>query len=193
MINLARAKAVDLGYNNVEFRKRDAEQLDFPESSFDVIASNQTFEFLPNKQQALNEMFRVLKPMGQTALLFFAGQTISETVEIYNRIRDRHPERTLPESPPLISLEETHELFDKAGFKKTRIFGIHQIDYIDVSKYFFGVDAPAAFWRVNMPSDVSSELIEMVRKEIREEMTKVKTDKGFKTTMYNIIVYAQKT
>ena len=193
MINLARTKAVDLGYNNVEFRKGDAEQLDFPESSFDVIVNNQTFLFLPDKQQALNEMFRVLKPMGQMALLFFAEQIIREIEEIYNRIRDRHPEHALPEFLKLIGLEETHELFDKAGFKKTRIFGIHQIDYIDVSKYFFGVDAPAAFWRVNMPSDVSSELIEMVRKEIREEMTKVKTDKGFKTTMYNIIVYAQKT
>jgi hypothetical protein len=131
--------------------------------------------------------------MGQTVLLFFAGQTIREIGDIYNRIRNRHPERALPESPPLIDLEKTHELFDKAGFKKTKIFGIHQIDYIDPSKYFFGVDAPAAIWRINMPPDVSSELIERVKKEIREEMTKAKTKKGFKTTMYNIIAYAQKT
>jgi ubiquinone/menaquinone biosynthesis C-methylase UbiE len=192
MINLAKAKAVNLGYDNVEFRKGDAEQLDFPESSFNVIVSNQTFEFLPDKQKALNEMFRVLKPMGQTALLFFAGQTLMEVGEIYNMIRSRHPERALPESPTLIGLEETYELFDKAGFKKTRIFGVHQIDYIDVTKYFFGVDAPATIWRINMPLDVSSEVIDRVKKEIRVEMTKAKTDKGFKTTMYNIIVYAQK-
>jgi ubiquinone/menaquinone biosynthesis C-methylase UbiE len=193
MINLARAKAVDLGYKNVEFRKGDAELLDFPESSFDLIISNETFFFLPNKQKALNEMFRVLKPMGQTALLFFAEQTIREIEEIYNRIRNRHPERALPESLKLIGLEETHELFNKAGFKKTRIFGIHQIEYIDSSKYFPLVDAPAAFWKVNMPSDISLEQIEMVRKEIREEMTQAKTEKGFKITMYNIIAYAQKT
>ena len=101
-----------------------------------------------------------------------------EIKEIYDRIRNRHPEYALPESSKLIGLEETHELFNKAGFKKTRIFGIHQIDYIDSSKYFAVLDAPSSFWRVNMLSDVSSELIEMVNKEIREEMIKVKTDKN---------------
>ena len=193
MINLAITKAVDLSYNNVEFRRGDAELLDFPESSFDLIVSNQTFHFLSNKQKALNEMFRVLKPMGQVALLFFAEQTDREIEEIYNMIRNRHPEQAMPGSLKLIGLEETQELFDKAGFKKTRIFGIHEIDYIDISKFYPPVDAPPAFWRMNMPSDFQSELIEMVRKEIREEMTKVKTDKGFKTTSYNIIAYAQKT
>jgi ubiquinone/menaquinone biosynthesis C-methylase UbiE len=193
MIDLAKAKAVSLGINNVEFRKGDAEQLDFPVSSFDAIVSNQTFLFLPNKQKALNEMNRVLKPMGQTALLFFAGQTLSETGDIYNRVKERHPDYALPDYGKLINLEETHELFDKAGFKKTRIYGMHQIDYIDPSNYFFGVDAPTTFWRINMPPDFSSEIIEIVKKEIKEEMIKAKTDKGFKSTMYNIIAYAQKT
>lgn len=193
MINLARAKAVSLGIHNVEFHKGDAEQLDFPESRFDVIVSNQSFLFFPNKQKALNEMYRVLKPMGLIALVFFAEQTLKETGEIYYKVRNRHPEYTLPELGNLISLEDTHELIDKAGFKKTRIFGIHQIDYIDPSKYFFGVDAPTTFWRINIPPDVSPEVIEMVKKEIKEEIIKAKTNKGFKSTIYNIIAYAQKT
>ncbi len=37
------------------------------------------------------------------------------------------------------------------------------------------------------------EFVEMVAKEIAEEMMKAETDKGFKTTIYNIIAYAQKT
>ena len=193
MINLAMAKAVDLGYSNVEFRGGDAEQLDFPESSFDLIVSNQTFLWLPNKQKALNEMFRALKPMGQAALLFFGEQTAREEEEIYNKIRNRHPEHALPESSArtlLIGLEETHELFDRAGFKKTRIYGIHEIGYRDPSKYYASIAAGVAdFWRINMPP----ELVDMVAKEISEEMTKAKTDKGFKTTIYNIIAYAQKT
>ena len=76
MIDLARSRAVGLGYSNVEFSKGDAERLDFPDSSFDLTVSNQAFLFLPNKQKALNEMFRVLKPMGQTALLFFGESTL---------------------------------------------------------------------------------------------------------------------
>jgi SAM-dependent methyltransferase len=70
----------------------DAEQLDFPESSFDLAISNQAFFFFPDKQKALNEVFRVLKPMGQTALLFFGEPSLKEVKEIYNRIGNRHTE-----------------------------------------------------------------------------------------------------
>ncbi|MGA3192027.1 MAG: methyltransferase domain-containing protein [Candidatus Bathyarchaeia archaeon] len=192
MLDLARARGAGLGYANVEFSKGDAEQLDFPESNFDLAISNQAFFFFPDKQKALNEVFRVLKPMGQTALLFFAEPTFREVKEIYDRIKNRHTASVLPESLKLIGLEETHELFDKAGFKKTRIFGIHQIDYVDPSKYAPMIESPQSLFRINLPPDLSLELAEMVIKKTKEEMTKAKTDKGFKVTIYSILAYAQK-
>jgi len=134
-------------------------------------------------------MFRVLKPMGQTALLFYGESSFKEIEEIYNRIRNRHTEYALPESQKSIGLEETHELFDKVGFEKTRIFAIRQIDYVDPSRYVVNVDPPSSLWRISLPP----ELVEMTRKEMKEEMTKTKTGKGFKMTSYNIIAYAQKT
>jgi hypothetical protein len=49
-------------------------------------------------------------------------------------------------------------------------------------------------FRINLPSDLSPELAEMMIKETREEMTRTaKTDKGFKVTDYIILAYAQKT
>jgi SAM-dependent methyltransferase len=72
----------------------------------------------PDKQKVLKEMFRVLKPNGQTALLFFGESTFKEVEEIYERIRNSHADYVLPESLRLIGLEETHELFEKAGFKQ---------------------------------------------------------------------------
>ena len=193
MLDLARARAADLGYTNVEFSKGDAEHLDFPESSFDLAISNEAFFFFPDKQKALNEVFRILKPMGQTALLFFGEPTNREVKEIYKMVRNRHIEYVIPESLKLIGLEETHELFDKAGFKKTRIFGIHEIDYVDPSKYVPMVESPQSFFRLNLPSDLSPELAEMIIKETKEEMKRAEADKGFKMTYYNIVAYAQKT
>jgi ubiquinone/menaquinone biosynthesis C-methylase UbiE len=121
MLDLAKARAADLGYTNVVFNKGEAEQLDLPESSFDLAISNQAFLFFPDKQRALNEVFRVLKSDGQTALLFFGEPTNREVKEIYKMVRNRHTEYVMPKSLNLISLEETHELFDKAGFKIDRI------------------------------------------------------------------------
>lgn len=192
MLDLARARAAELGYSNVEFNKGDAEQLEFPESSFDLVISNQAFFFFPDKQKALNEMFRVLKPIGQTALLFFGEPSLKEIKEIYIKIRNRHTEHATPESLKLIDLEETHELFDKARFEKTRIFGIHEIDYVDPSKYVAFLESPQSLFRINLPSDLSSELAEMVIKKTKEEMMRAKTDKGFKVTNYIILAYGQK-
>jgi hypothetical protein len=113
--------------------------------------------------------------------------------DIYNRIRHRHAEYAFPESLRLVSLEETHELFENAGFRKTRIYGIHEIVFADPSKYISWVDAPTALWKINLPSEFPQDLAASLRKEIKEEMTRTKTAKGFKATHYNIFAYAQKT
>jgi ubiquinone/menaquinone biosynthesis C-methylase UbiE len=186
MIDLARAKAAKLGYGNVDFIKGDAERLEFPESSFDVVLSNQVFQFLTNKQKAIDEIFRVLKPMGQTALVFFGEPTGKEIYEIYERIRSRHTEYCLPEHLKLIGTKETHELFDRAGFKNTRISPTQMIDYANPSGYTIHVDAPPT--KINLPS----ELAEVVGKEIKKEMARTKTEKGFRVTVCIISAYAQK-
>jgi ubiquinone/menaquinone biosynthesis C-methylase UbiE len=189
MLDLAGRRAAELGYANVEFNKGDAEQLDFPESSFDLVISNQAFFFFPNKQKALNEMFRVLKPTGQIALLFFAEPSLKEIKEIYVKVRNCHTKSvTTKNSSKLIDLEETHELFDKSGFKSTRIFGVHQIDYVDPSKYIATLESPQSLFRIDLPS----ELGEMVVKETKEEMIRIRTDKGFKVTTYYILAYGQR-
>jgi ubiquinone/menaquinone biosynthesis C-methylase UbiE len=189
MIDVARARAVDMGHGDAEFIKGNGERLEFPESSFDLVISSQVFQFLLDKQKALDEMYRVLKPMGQVALLFFGESSFKEIEEIYNKVRSRHTQYNMPESLKLVGLEETQELFDQSGFKKTSIYAMHTIDYCDLSGFIGPVDAPSALWRINFPS----ELAEMVRKEIRKEMERARTAKGFKTTIYNIIAYAQKT
>jgi ubiquinone/menaquinone biosynthesis C-methylase UbiE len=189
MIDLVKTKAAKLGYSNVKFTKGDAERLEFPASSFDIVISNQVFHFLLNKQKALDEIFRVLKPTGQAALVFFGESTGKEIEEIYNGIKTRHPEYGLPESLRLISLKETQELFDKAGFKRTKILPVQLTDYADPSGYTLYIDAPSNLWRIN----VTTELGEVMAKEMRKEMMKARTDKGFKVTIYGILAYAHKT
>lgn len=42
MIDVARARASDMGYENAEFIKGDGERLEFPESSFDLLGRKQS-------------------------------------------------------------------------------------------------------------------------------------------------------
>lgn len=64
MINKARENADKLGYNNVEFREGDIDQMPVGDNSADVVVSNCVLNLVPNKAAVISEMFRVLKPGG---------------------------------------------------------------------------------------------------------------------------------
>jgi arsenite methyltransferase len=64
MIGKARDNAEKLGFNNVEFRLGDIEQLPVAANRVDVVISNCVLNLVPDKAQAFNEMFRVLRPGG---------------------------------------------------------------------------------------------------------------------------------
>jgi len=59
------------GLTNVTFRKMDAEHLDFPDQSFDVVMCALALFFFPDMKAALREMYRVCKPGGFIGVSFF--------------------------------------------------------------------------------------------------------------------------
>ena len=64
MIAKARNNADKLGYNNVEFREGDIDNMPVGDSTADVVVSNCVLNLVPNKQKVIAEMHRVLKPGG---------------------------------------------------------------------------------------------------------------------------------
>lgn len=68
MIEKARANAEKLGYNNVEFRKGDIEQMPVSANVANVVVSNCVLNLVPNKKNVFNEIYRVLKPGGHFSI-----------------------------------------------------------------------------------------------------------------------------
>ena len=62
MIEKARENAEKMGYKNVEFRFGDIEQMPVSANTADVIVSNCVLNLVPNKQNVIKEIYRVLKP-----------------------------------------------------------------------------------------------------------------------------------
>ena len=60
-----RAKAEGLA---VDFREGDAEELPFPDASFDVVLSTLGVMFAPNQQKAAAELLRVVRPGGKIGM-----------------------------------------------------------------------------------------------------------------------------
>lgn len=65
MLDRGKTNIQRMDLQNVTFVEGSAEKLDFPDKSFDVVISNGVFNLIPNKERAIAETFRLLKPSGR--------------------------------------------------------------------------------------------------------------------------------
>lgn len=68
MVTRAEANAQKLGYNNVEFKLADIENLPLADNSVDLAISNCVINLAPDKAKVFKEVHRVLKPGGRLYL-----------------------------------------------------------------------------------------------------------------------------
>lgn len=68
MISRARENAEKVGFNNVEFRLGDIEDMPVVSNKADVVVSNCVLNLVPNKHKVFSEVYRVLKPGGHFSI-----------------------------------------------------------------------------------------------------------------------------
>ena len=88
MIKKARENAEKLGFNNVEFREGDIDEMPVNDNVADVIVSNCVLNLVPNKPKVMAEIFRVLKPGGHFSIsdIVLVGElpeALREDAEMY--------------------------------------------------------------------------------------------------------------
>ena len=77
MLEKARAAAVQLGAENVDFVEGEVERLPFSDGSFDVVISNGVIDLVPDKDAVFSEIHRVLQAGGRIQI---ADVTIQQPV-----------------------------------------------------------------------------------------------------------------
>ncbi len=65
MIARAETNLRELGIENASFQNTSGESLSFDDNSFNVVISNGAINLIPDKEKALSEIKRVLKPAGR--------------------------------------------------------------------------------------------------------------------------------
>ena len=117
----ARRAAAAQGVTNLETRVMDGEHLDLPDASFDAVLSRVGLIYFPDRQRALAEMRRVLRPGGRVATMVYStaarNQFFSVPIDIIRRRAQLPP--PVPGQPGPFSLGGPGVLEDayrQAGF-----------------------------------------------------------------------------
>ena len=111
MIEKARNNADKLGFNNVEFRLGDIENIPLMSNVADVVVSNCVMNLVPNKTKAFAEVQRILKPTGHFSIsdIVLVGdlpEKIKNAAEMYAGC-----------VASAIQMEEYLKIIENSGFK----------------------------------------------------------------------------
>ncbi|MDE9365432.1 methyltransferase domain-containing protein [Luteipulveratus sp. YIM 133132] len=99
---------------NITWRLADAQELPFPDASFDVVACQFGAMFFPDRPRAYTEARRVLRPGGRLVL------TIWDAVEhhAYARLTTVVLRRLFPDDPPRFAEQVPHGYHDTAQIER---------------------------------------------------------------------------
>jgi ubiquinone/menaquinone biosynthesis C-methylase UbiE len=121
MLDLARARAAELGINNVEFKRLELEWIDLPTASVDVVMIRWGVMLTVDPEAALREARRVLVPGGRIVLAVWDQAELNPWATITDRglIELGHAEPPDPTAPGMFALAapgHLHEMLEAAGF-----------------------------------------------------------------------------
>jgi SAM-dependent methyltransferase len=121
MLEVARARADELGITNVEFQRIELEWIDLDTASVDVVLCKWGLMFAIDPETALREARRVLRPGGRIALAAWDEPPVNEwaTIPTQALVELGHAEPPDPDAPGMFILSapgRLQELLESAGF-----------------------------------------------------------------------------
>jgi ubiquinone/menaquinone biosynthesis C-methylase UbiE len=162
MVEAARTEARDRGLTNVQFRQCTADDLPFPDNSFDVTISRLGAMFFPDPELAFREMLRVTKPGGSLGFVVWHKSEFNPYSYLVTEVLSRHIEipPSDPDAPNAFRFAEPGKL--------TRVLRSAGASNIRERIFEFDSTAPISpeeFW------DMRSEISEMLRDNLQKFST----------------------
>jgi SAM-dependent methyltransferase len=118
MVREASAAIQQLGLTQARALQMDAERLEFPDASFDVVLCGFSLQFFPHLDQALSEFRRVLRPAGRVVATTWGRE--DEDWEWYPDLRKAYQAVVKLSSQSFDRPEALVGPFSRAGFTQIR-------------------------------------------------------------------------
>lgn len=198
MLHFAKELADHEGLSNVETMVLDAQHIELEPASFDSVISRHGLMFIPDLNQALTGIYRVLRPDGKFAGLVWSKPDSNPTFSIPLAIIYKHAGIPLPQAggPGVFSLSDPqviHNAFHDAGF-------IHV--FVQPIPLYYRAPSAAAF--VQAHSDASTGPLaealarfsetdrEQIKLEIIKALQQFEDEDGFVGPSETLLIAGQK-
>ncbi len=194
-IEIARRKTKDAPFPNISFEKGNSNELyHFEDNCYDIVYLNIVLHWIHDKKDALNQIYRILKPGGKLGITtgnkdkpYTVKSIINEILQRprYAKVLDAKKEPGRP-----VNIEELDALLMGSGFKEFEITckkdpryfktPLKCIEYVEAS--LFG----------NFLTNVPENLRESVKADILVELDKHRTPIGIENVYNTIFAVAEK-
>jgi ubiquinone/menaquinone biosynthesis C-methylase UbiE len=172
MVATARRRGEQLGLTNVEYAVMNAEELDLPDGSVDAVVCRYGYMLMPDRERALAETARVLRPGGRLCLAVFASPAENPFFIVPGSVLiERGHFQPDPAGPHMFTMSDPEQvllLLGRAGFDRP------EIEQLETS-YRFADANDVWSWVCEMAGPLASavrELDEPERESVRTAIEK---------------------
>jgi ubiquinone/menaquinone biosynthesis C-methylase UbiE len=193
MLAEAKKKLIDSGLDNLDFRRADAEHLEFTENTFDRMYCASAFFCILEPLTTLRHWFNILKPNG--GLGFHAlPETSYFWVSVARDVLSKHGFPYLLNTPTG-TMDKTRRLLKEAGFNKIEIQEEEDGYYLPLEKAkesWITVDDFAPGQHPHPVKNIPPEIITQCKREYLARIEDLNTDKGVWNDVTMFYIYAHK-
>ncbi|MCU0570709.1 MAG: methyltransferase domain-containing protein [Oculatellaceae cyanobacterium Prado106] len=194
MLQQARRKVEVLGLENIEFHLADAENLEFPESSFDCIFCSSALIWMSDLPGTLQAWHRLLKPGGLLAChafdetAFVGGVVAQKVLKKYGV--------SLLFNQPTGTVEKCHDLLKQARFEQIQIQVKEDGCYIPLEQaqgmWTGNGSSPVLGQHPNPLLNLSLTQLSQAKREFAAELEKLQTEQGIWDDVTVFYVYGRR-
>ncbi|HBG06937.1 MAG: malonyl-[acyl-carrier protein] O-methyltransferase BioC [Geobacteraceae bacterium GWC2_58_44] len=124
-LGMCHTASANLGQEGVQLVNADAEKLPFAQSSFDLVLSTSTFQWLTTLDRAFAEVHRVLSPGGLFCFALFGEKTLFELRSSYKTAINGGADR----SHSFFSQSDVLAALQRAGFTDPRVISEIEVEF----------------------------------------------------------------